>query len=102
MQRIEKIDLIGDQVAIKWDDGRESYFSMERLRALSPSAETQGEVDILGNKHGGTDQNEYPGVTVKNFEFVGSYAVRFIFSDGHNTGLYSYEYLKTIDAIQES
>lgn len=100
MQGVKKIDLIGNQVAIKWGDGHESFYSMEKLRALSPSAETQGETDILGNKHGGTDQSEYPGVTVKNFEFVGQYAVRFIFSDGHNTGLYSYDYLKTIDAIQ--
>jgi len=100
MQGVKKIDLIGNQVAIKWVDGHESFYSMEKLRALSPSAETQGETDILGNKHGGTDQSEYPGVTVKNFEFVGQYAVRFIFSDGHNTGLYSYDYLKTIDAIQ--
>ncbi len=100
MQGVKKIDLIGNQVAIKWGDGHESFYSMEKLRALSPSAETQGETDILGNKHGGTNQSKYPGVTVKNFEFVGQYAVRFIFSDGHNTGLYSYDYLKTIDAIQ--
>ena len=47
------IQLIGDEVAIVWDDGGESYFHPERLRAASPSAANQGERDILGNRYGG-------------------------------------------------
>ena len=42
------IQLIGQEVAIVWDDGRESYFTGENLRAASPSAETQGEREMLG------------------------------------------------------
>ena len=41
------VQLVGNEVAIAWDDGGESYFESERLRAASPSAETQGERDIL-------------------------------------------------------
>ena len=47
------IQLIGSEVAIGWDDGAESYFTFEKLRAASPSAETAGERDILGNQYGG-------------------------------------------------
>ena len=66
---------------------------MEKLRAASPSAEQRGEKDIFGQRHGGTDQNNFPGVIVLNWERVGNYAIRFDFSDGHRSGLYSYELL---------
>lgn len=92
------IQLIGDTVAIRWSDGSEDYYSMARLRALSPSAEQQGERDLLGNRLGGSPEQEYPGVTVESWAPVGGYAIQFAFSDGHRTGLYSYDYLKQIAA----
>ncbi len=66
---------------------------MDKLRALSPSADNIGEPDIFGNIHGADPRTEFPGVTVTGYEFVGRYAVRFFFSDGHNTGLFSFQYL---------
>jgi DUF971 family protein len=92
----ETIDLIGDTVAIRWTDGREDFHNMEHLRALSPSAENIGEPDIFGKIHGGDPRTEFPGVRVEDYEIVGRYAVRFIFSDGHNTGLYSFKYLREL------
>jgi DUF971 family protein len=97
--KAEEVALIGREVAIRWSDGQEDFFEMERLRALSPSAETQGEVDILGQKHGGTSQKSWPGVVVRSYEVVGTYALRFIFSDGHNTGIYSFDYLRRIARV---
>ncbi|MDD2762472.1 MAG: DUF971 domain-containing protein [Opitutaceae bacterium] len=87
------VQIIGSEVALRWSDGRETYFPSGRLRAASPSAETQGERDILGQRHGGHERRDFPGVTVTGWERVGNYALRFDFSDGHRTGLYSYEYL---------
>lgn len=92
------IQLIGDEVAIAWDDGAETYVKAEQLRAASPSAETQGERDIMGNQYGGDGPRSFPGVTVLGWEQVGNYAIRFDFSDGHRTGLYSYEYLRKLNA----
>ena len=89
-----QIATIGSEIAIAWDDGQESYISMEKLRAASPSAENTGETDFFGNKYGGTTQTHFPGVTVKGWQMVGGYAVQFHFSDGHSTGLYSYDMLK--------
>ncbi|WP_404425869.1 gamma-butyrobetaine hydroxylase-like domain-containing protein [Nibricoccus sp. IMCC34717] len=91
------IQLVGTELAIRWDDGSESYLPFERLRAKSPSAETRGERDILGNQHGGHAPRAFPGVTVIRWEKVGNYALRFDFSDGHRTGIFSYEYLLEIE-----
>jgi DUF971 family protein len=90
------IQSIGNEIAIVWDDGVESYYDFERLRAASPSAETQGERDILGVQYGGNGPRKFPGVTVLGWEQVGNYALRFDFSDGHRTGLYSFDYLRKL------
>lgn len=93
----KSIQAIGDEIAILWADGSESYYRMEHLRKLSPSAENIGERDLMGQLiGGGQGPKEFPGVTVLGWEFVGGYAVQFRFSDGHNTGIYSYQYLKEI------
>lgn len=92
------LQLIGSEVAIAWDDGTESYIACDRLRALSPSAETAGERDIFGVQHGGHPPREFSGVTVTGWDRVGNYAIRFDFSDGHRTGLYAFDYLARITA----
>lgn len=90
------VQVIGEEVAIVWDDGVESYFTFEKLRAASPSAETAGEHDIFGNQYGGQGKKSFPGVRVLGWTQVGNYALRFDFSDGHRTGLYSYDYLRKL------
>ena len=90
----ESIALVGSTVALSWPDGREDFLPMDYLRARSPSAETAGEPDIFGNIRGGDPRTEFPGVVVTGYEMVGRYAIRFIFSDGHDSGLYTFEYLR--------
>ena len=92
------IQLIGPEVAIRWSDGVESYFGGEFLRAASPSAENMGEHDLLGRQIGGDSRREFPGVAVVDWQRVGNYAIAFEFSDGHRTGIYSYEYLRQLHA----
>ena len=92
----EDIQAIGHEIAIRWSDGTENYYPMEKLRALSPSAETTGERDLLGVKYGGEEGKSYAGVRVLAWQPVGGYALAFSFSDGHRTGIYSYEYLRAI------
>lgn len=92
----QNVQIIGNEVAILWSDGTESYLPGEKLRAASPSAETRGERDIFGQQYGGSDRKDYSGVTVLGWERIGNYALRFDFSDGHRTGLYSYELLQEI------
>lgn len=92
------LQLIGQEIAIAWDDGGETYVTCERLRAASPSADNQGERDIFGNQYGGNGPKQFAGVTVLGWEKIGNYAIRFDFSDGHRTGLYSYDYLRGLGA----
>ncbi len=90
-----RIELIGEEVAIAWSDGTETYITPEKLRVASPSAENTGERDLLGRQFGGHQgPREFPGVTVTGWRLIGGYAVQFDFSDDHNTGLYSFDYLR--------
>lgn len=90
------IQRIGPEIAIKWNDGSESYITSATLRANSPSAEARGEQDIFGHKYGGEAPRDFTTVEVLGWEKVGNYALRFEFSDGHRTGLYSFELLKRL------
>jgi DUF971 family protein len=94
MLALADLQLIGDTIALRWNDGREDFFTSAQLRKISPSAETRGETDLFGRKIGGDSRTDFSGVTVTGWEMVGRYAVRFLFSDGHNTGLYSFTYLR--------
>ena len=75
-------------IAIEFDDGKTFNLPFEYLRAFSPSAEVQG--------HGpgqGVLQTGKENVLVSLIEPIGHYAVRLVFDDGHNTGLYTWKYL---------
>lgn len=76
------------KLEIAFDDGTAGMLSCEFLRVYSPSAEVRGhgmgqEVLQVGKE----------AVNIVGIEQVGNYAVKLDFSDGHNTGLYSWDYL---------
>ena len=77
-----------DSLFVRFDDGFETSLAAELLRVESPSAEVQG--------HGSGQKTTPTGkgsVTIAAIEPVGNYAIRISFSDGHNTGLFSWETL---------
>lgn len=94
------IQLIGTELAIVWEDGSESYFPAELLRKKSPSAENIGEKDILGNQYGGDGPKDFPDIRIVSWDLVGNYAIRPWFSDGHKTGLFSWDYLRELEQRQ--
>lgn len=72
-----------------------SSFTAEFLRVYSPSAEVKG--------HGAGPRRIVPGkknVTITALTPVGHYAVQLTFSDGHNTGIYTWEYLQSLSQSQ--
>jgi len=72
---------------IKFDNDTECMLSCEFLRVYSPSAEVRG--------HGAGQETLQIGkenVNITAIEPVGNYAVKLVFSDGHDTGLYSWDY----------
>jgi DUF971 family protein len=96
----QTIQLVNNELCILWQDQSESYLAADYLRTYSPSAETMGEKDIFGRQHGGHALKDFPGVQIITWEFQGNYALRPTFSDGHNSGLYSWAYLKLLDERQ--
>ena len=90
------IQLIGTELCIVWEDGEESYFPAEFLRMHSPSARNIGEKDIFGVQYGGNGPKNFNGVELLSWEIVGNYAIRPNFSDGHGSGIYSWDYLRNL------
>lgn len=82
---------------IAFSDGKRFELPCEFLRVYSPSAEVRGhgpgqEVLQVGKKN----------VEITDIQPVGSYAVQLVFSDGHDSGLYSWDYLYDLGINQEA
>ena len=82
---------------ISFADGRRFELSFEFLRVYSPSAEVRGhgpgqEVLQIGKKE----------VEISHIEPVGSYAVQLAFSDGHDSGIYSWDYFYNLGENQDA
>lgn len=91
------IQQIGEELAIKWDDGSENFVRLETLRRCCPCAGCKGEADIMGNVHKNPDRPLSPqAIQLRRIANVGGYAIQPIWGDGHATGLYSFEYLKKV------
>ncbi|MGQ0651601.1 MAG: gamma-butyrobetaine hydroxylase-like domain-containing protein [Betaproteobacteria bacterium] len=82
---------------VSFSDGRTFRLPYEFLRVYSPSAEVRG--------HGPGQEVLQTGkrsVAIRSLEPVGSYAVQPVFSDGHATGIYSWDYLYSLGENQET
>ncbi|MFT5041395.1 MAG: DUF971 family protein, partial [Hyphomicrobiaceae bacterium] len=94
----EPSEIIHDEAAgrvrIRWSDDKETNYSLAGLRGWCPCAQCQG--------HGG-QINFVPtqDAALASFEGVGRYAVRFVWADGHGTGMYSYTWLREIAEFEE-
>lgn len=92
------IQLIGNELCIRWQNSSESYFSAQFLRLHSPSAQNIGEKDIFGNQYGGRGNKDFSVVTIESWDLQGNYGLRPLFSDGHGSGIYSWDYLKSLES----
>jgi len=89
-----KLDIAPDRgaLAVAFAGAEPFKLSAEMLRVMSPSAEVQGHspeqrVTVAQKRN----------VKIKELKPVGNYAVRIVFDDGHDTGLFSWSYLETLD-----
>lgn len=95
------IQQIGDELAIKWDDGSESFVKLERLRQACPCAGCKGEMDIMGHVYKGPDQTlTRQAYQLVGISTIGGYAVQPVWADGHNSGLFSFDYLRRVADAQ--
>jgi ATP-binding protein involved in chromosome partitioning len=82
----------GADLVVAFEGEKPVTLSAEMLRVMSPSAEVQGHspeqrVTVARKRN----------VKIKDLKPVGNYAVRIVFDDGHDTGLYAWSYLQTLD-----
>jgi DUF971 family protein len=92
-----KLDKDKRTLSVTFDDGRSFALPAEMLRVLSPSAEVQG--------HSPEQRVTVPSkrnVRILRLEPVGNYAVRIVFDDGHDTGLFMWDYLRDLGENQEA
>lgn len=96
------IQPIGEELAIKWDDGVESFVKLAALRRYCPCAGCKGEVDIMGNLYKNPDKPLPPSafqlVRIAN---VGGYAIQPFWGDGHSSGLFAFDYLRRVAAAAD-
>ena len=92
------IQQIGNELAIQWNDGTESYVDLQFLRRACPCAACGGEPDVLGNIMSRPDEVCYSdnSFELAGFQIVGGYALQPTWRDGHSTGIYSFEYLRRL------
>ena len=90
------LQLIGDELAISWNDGTESFLQVKLLRQACPCASCGGEPDVLGNIVRPNVSYTTESFELRSWELIGGYAVQPVWGDGHRTGIYSYQYLKRL------
>lgn len=76
------------KLEVSFEDGQCFTLSCEFLRVYSPSADVRGHSPEQAVLQLGKEQ-----VNIKDIEAVGNYAVKLVFDDGHDTGLYTWDYL---------
>jgi DUF971 family protein len=85
-----------DTLALKWDDGFDGIIPLRELRDKCPCASCQGETVLL-RTYTPTLQPELPGkYELKKAEQVGHYALQLFWGDGHATGIYTWEKLRSL------
>jgi DUF971 family protein len=83
----------GEGVVIRWLDGHASTYGARYLRGFCPCAQCVSETTgqrLVSEAH------VAPDVSIETARTVGNYALQFMFSDGHTTGIFSFEYLRRV------
>jgi len=91
------IQTIGDELAIKWDDGKETFISLQSLRRHCPCAGCKGEMDVMGHLHKGPEIKLSPrSFVLLRIDNIGGYGLQPAWGDGHNSGIFPFGVLRKI------
>ena len=93
---LRNVQLIGDNLAIAWNDGTESFLQFETLRRACPCAACGGEPDVLGHVLRPQVSYTEKSFQLAGFDLIGGYALQPRWADGHSTGIYSFTYLRRL------
>ncbi|UCG23734.1 MAG: DUF971 domain-containing protein [Chloroflexota bacterium] len=101
MQDNRPVDVTGDRaqrlLIINWSDGHESRYSFDGLRQACPCVECRGGHAHMGQPPDARQIRNAPdtGLALESVEAVGAYALQFTWGNGHSTGIYSWEWLRS-------
>ena len=95
--QLARAEVIGNELALVWGDGRESYLDLEKLRRACPCAGCGGEPDVMGHVHRPHVSYGEHSFELRSFKLIGGYALQPTWNDGHNTGIYSFRYLRALN-----
>ena len=99
LERMQPLDLtpFDRELAIRWNDGTETFLPLDTLRRFCPCATCAGEQDILGNTYRAPSRpyadNSF---SLVRLDRVGGYGLQPVWADGHATGIYTWEYLRRL------
>lgn len=102
MSQLIQQAVVGEELALAFDDGVECYLPLTLLRRACPCAACQGEPDALGRVVRPEPSIGDDGFGLRKIDTVGGYALQLYWRDGHSTGIYTYDYLRRLDAAQSS
>ena len=86
-------------IMLVWQNKKEDCLNLKTLRLCCPCAFCSGETDVFGKKYIGDKRNlSDDSIKLKGYSFIGLYAIRFIWGDGHSDGLYTFDLLKNISS----
>jgi DUF971 family protein len=92
-----RAEVIGDEFALVWSDGQESFIPLEKLRRACPCAACGGEPDVMGNVERPHVSYGPHSFQIRSFRFIGGYALQPTWNDGHDSGLYSLRLLRALN-----
>lgn len=92
-----QIQIVGEELAIAWSDGTETYLRLETLRRHCPCAMCGGEPDVMGNVERPTVTYKESSFRLRSYQIIGGYALQPTWDDGHGSGLFPFPYLKRIE-----
>jgi len=89
-------------LTVRWQDGSSSFYPIAYLRRMSPSADQRMLREEMARNPltvlpASVSSNGGGPLAATGAEMVGNYALKITFSDGHDTGIFSWEYLRQID-----
>ncbi|HRI86576.1 MAG TPA: DUF971 domain-containing protein [Ignavibacteria bacterium] len=94
-KKIKKTD--DNKLLINWNDNSETLLDVNLLRDECPCVHCKGETVIFSSYIPIKDPFKAAGFyEIEKIETVGNYAIQIFWKDGHNTGIYSWEYLKEL------
>lgn len=86
---------------IKWDDNSQTRLSLKYMRDECPCASCKGETILLRTYRPPKPQVLSPDMyKIKSIKVVGGYAIQILWKDGHDTGIYSWEYIRQLENDQ--